>query len=117
MCSASKISLTKIVMKNKCPDIFIAILLVIITGANKVSASPINGDTLVRTILLTGLRSGADSASFILPFSRAGNLILVQAKADTTEGSFDLDTGCPHLVLCLTYFRDYPVHTSEEDRT
>jgi Aspartyl protease len=53
----------------------------------------------------------ADSATSILPFSMAGNLILIQAKADTIEGNFILDTGCPNLVLNLTYFRDYPAIT------
>lgn len=50
-----------------------------------------------------------------LPFSRAGNLILVKAKADTTEGNFVLDTGCPHLVLNLTYFRHYPQQESSQE--
>ncbi len=58
----------------------------------------------------------ADSSSFILHFSRAGNLILVKARADTTEGSFILDTGCPHLVLNLTYFRNYPSYDNDEER-
>ncbi|MFL5742478.1 MAG: aspartyl protease family protein [Flavisolibacter sp.] len=49
-----------------------------------------------------------DSSSCIIPFSRAGNLILVQAKADSMEGNFILDTGAPFLVLNLTYFRNYP---------
>lgn len=52
---------------------------------------------------------------YAIPFSRAGNLILVKAKADTTEGNFILDTGCPHLVLNATYFRHYPVQESRED--
>lgn len=52
---------------------------------------------------------------YAIPFSRAGNLILVKAKADTTEGNFILDTGCPHLVLNATYFRHYPVQESEGD--
>lgn len=51
----------------------------------------------------------ADSADFILPFSRAGNLVLIKAKADSVEGSFILDTGAPGLILNMTYFRDYPV--------
>jgi len=51
--------------------------------------------------------SPADSSTFVVPFSRAGNLILVQARADTMQGNFMLDTGCPYLVLNLTYFRDY----------
>lgn len=50
----------------------------------------------------------ADSATCIIPFTRAGNLILIQAKADTTTGFFVLDTGTPGLVLNLTYFRRYP---------
>lgn len=55
-----------------------------------------------------------DSSSFILPFSRVGNLILIRAKADSVEGNFILDTGCPSLVLNITYFRNYPV-TSDEN--
>jgi predicted aspartyl protease len=50
-----------------------------------------------------------DSADFIVPFSRAGNLILIKAKADNIEGSFILDTGAPGLILNTTYFRDYPL--------
>jgi Aspartyl protease len=53
----------------------------------------------------------ADSVSCTIPFSRAGNLILIRAKADTTEGNFILDTGAPGLVLNITYFRDYPATT------
>lgn len=48
-----------------------------------------------------------DSTSFILPFSRAGNLIIVKARVDSTDGNFILDTGCPGLVLNITYFRNY----------
>jgi len=57
-----------------------------------------------------------DSVSFTLPFSRAGNLILVKGRADTTEGNFILDTGCPYLVLNMTYFRSYTVHGQLEGR-
>lgn len=58
----------------------------------------------------------SDSPSCIIPFSRAGNLILISAKADTTEGNFILDTGAPNVVLNLTYFRNYPstYHQDEE---
>jgi predicted aspartyl protease len=52
-----------------------------------------------------------DTVSCSIPFSRAGNLILIRAKADSTEGNFILDTGAPGLVLNITYFRDYPVTT------
>lgn len=57
----------------------------------------------------------ADSISCTLPFSRAGNLILIRAKADTTTGNFILDTGAPGLVLNITYFRDYPASTSTDE--
>jgi predicted aspartyl protease len=49
----------------------------------------------------------SDTPSCIIPFNRAGNLILIKAKADTTEGNFILDTGAPKLVLNMTYFRNY----------
>jgi predicted aspartyl protease len=50
----------------------------------------------------------SDTPSCIIPFNRAGNLILIKAKADTTEGNFILDTGAPGLILNMTYFRNYP---------
>ena len=49
----------------------------------------------------------SDSASFTIPFTRAGNLILVRTSADTATGYFVLDTGAPGLVLNITYFRGY----------
>jgi hypothetical protein len=55
-----------------------------------------------------------DSASCVIPFTRAGNLILIQAKAGTTTGFFVLDTGTPGLVLNLTYFRHYPTSNPVE---
>lgn len=74
------------------------------------------GDTLRQTTIhnlyFPGLRfdpSARDSSSFILPFSKAGNLLIIKARADSAEGNFILDTGCPGLVLNITYFRDYPV--------
>lgn len=56
----------------------------------------------------------SDSNSIVLSFSRVGNLILLRAKADTSEGNFILDTGAPGLVLNLTYFRNYPVIVNSE---
>ncbi|MEP6948887.1 MAG: pepsin/retropepsin-like aspartic protease family protein [Ginsengibacter sp.] len=55
----------------------------------------------------------SDSVNCIIPFSRAGNLILIKGKADTTEGNFILDTGAPGLVLNLTYFRNYTTNNKE----
>ena len=49
----------------------------------------------------------SDSPSCIIPFNRVGNLIVIQAKVDTTEGNFILDTGAPKLILNITYFRNY----------
>ncbi len=49
-----------------------------------------------------------DSFTAVIPFTKAGNLILVKANADGIEGNFILDTGAPGLVLNLTYFRDFP---------
>jgi predicted aspartyl protease len=51
----------------------------------------------------------ANPPSATIPFSRAGNLILLKAKADETEGVFILDTGAPGLILNMTYFRSYPL--------
>jgi len=55
-----------------------------------------------------------DSASSTIQFSRGGNLILIRAKADTTEGYFILDTGAPYLILNMTYFRGYPGNANAE---
>ena len=58
-----------------------------------------------------------DSSSFVMPFSRAGNLILLKAVIDGVEGNFVLDSGCPSLVLNITYFRDYPRTLDGDDDT
>jgi len=55
----------------------------------------------------------SDTPSCIIPFSRAGNLIVIKAKVDTTEGNFILDTGAPKLILNMTYFRHY-LSTTED---
>jgi len=57
----------------------------------------------------------ADSVSCIIPFTRAGNLIMVKARVDTIDGNFILDTGAPGLVLNITYFRDYPTTESLDE--
>ncbi|MFL5811856.1 MAG: aspartyl protease family protein [Flavisolibacter sp.] len=69
------------------------------------------------SIEIAGVKDG-DSTSCMIPFSKAGNLIVVKGKADTTEGNFILDTGAPYLVLNITYFRDYPSTViADADRT
>jgi hypothetical protein len=47
-----------------------------------------------------------DFKTLIIPIKRAKKLIILQAKIDSTEGNFILDTGAPYLVLNQTYFRD-----------
>jgi len=66
---------------------------------------PFEKDPIVKT----------DSINCIIPFSRAGNLIIIRVKVDTTEGNFILDTGAPGLVLNIPYFRNYTAieHTDE----
>jgi hypothetical protein len=45
--------------------------------------------------------------SLTIPLKRAGNLLLVEARAGDLEGNFILDLGAPYLVLNRTYFRSY----------
>jgi hypothetical protein len=75
--------------------------------------SIVGPDACATTIAIDPIIS-TDSASCVIPFTRAGNLILIQAKADTTTGFFVLDTGTPGLVLNLTYFRHYPTSNPVE---
>jgi hypothetical protein len=89
--------------------------------AGEIPAKPI--DTVggkghrIRIITTGGDAIARDSSSSIIPFSRAGNLIVVQASVDSIQGNFILDTGAPHLVLNITYFRDYPQHIAEGEQT
>lgn len=48
----------------------------------------------------------SESNHVVIPLKRAGNLLLIDAKVDSIEGTFILDTGVPGLVLNSTYFRD-----------
>lgn len=52
--------------------------------------------------------------TLVIPIKRAGNLIIIQAQVDTTQGNFVLDTGAPYLVLNQTYFRDLPKYNDQE---
>jgi predicted aspartyl protease len=69
------------------------------------AAKPIEKDPVIKT----------DSAHCTIPFSRAGNLIIIRAKVDTTEGNFILDTGAPGLVLNIPYFRNYTALEGTDD--
>ena len=59
----------------------------------------------------------ASGSSFTIPFSRAGNLLLIKGRADSTEGNFILDTGSPGLVLNITYFRHYNTRLAHDEET
>ncbi|MBK8487770.1 MAG: aspartyl protease family protein [Chitinophagales bacterium] len=47
-----------------------------------------------------------DWLQLTIPLKRVGNLFLLEAKVDSIEGNFILDTGAPNLVLNQTYFRN-----------
>jgi predicted aspartyl protease len=49
-----------------------------------------------------------DVQTLVLPFYKAGNLMLIEATVDGQTGYFIFDTGAPYLVLNRTYFRKYP---------
>jgi hypothetical protein len=84
----------------------------LLASFGQASAKEIVWHTGKKEITISVLRS--DSLSCIIPFNRAGNLILIQARVDTIEGNFILDTGAPHLVLNHTYFRDYPAEMEHD---
>lgn len=84
----------------------------VMAHANK-DSFPVQISFYARPVAAEG--PGADSSSCIIPFSRAGNLILLKANVDETEGNFILDTGAPGLVLNITYFRDHPVLPSNSN--
>lgn len=95
---------------------FIAALIILAHTATAIGFIPIDSNFTKEVKFEFSNQTPVDSASFVIPFSRAGNLILVKARVDSTEGNFILDTGCPHLVLNRTYFRDYPTESVEEER-
>jgi hypothetical protein len=101
-----------------CKYTVVLLAFVFATGMNTLMAGSPGKDSLTDNGVSINIFSEAiiaDSATFIVPFNRAGNLILVKGTADTIEGSFILDTGCPHLVLNLTYFRQYPTTYAQDE--
>lgn len=85
----------------------------------KSSRAFIDYKNAINTIQFTGISFIAtpqkDTIGFSMPFSRAGNLILLQASVDSIRGNFILDTGNPELVLNLTYFRNYQKFNDPEE--
>ena len=101
----------KIIIVNK-RNILIYLLFIFFCFSVRANDVPIKSIHTIRFLQSENIPS--DDASFVIPFSRAGNLILLKAVVDDVEGNFVLDSGCPSLVLNITYFRDYP-RTSEAD--
>ncbi|WP_448697355.1 aspartyl protease family protein [Mucilaginibacter sp. AW1-3] len=62
----------------------------------------------------TDPQPSGEFTTLVIPIKRVSNLIILEAKVDTMEGNFVLDTGAPYLVLNQTYFRNYP-HYSDQD--
>src|SRR5678809_194712 len=90
-------------------SIFFCLCIIIASNANAADSTSISKFISVSIYTLAN-----DDNSCVIPFNRVGNLIVLKAKADTTEGNFILDTGAPGLVLNLTYFRNYSI-TSHQD--
>jgi hypothetical protein len=93
---------------------FICICLLYVVRANSHPLSADSSEKRSHIVIQPGIFLSdpdltSDTSSCIIPFTRAGKLILVKGRADTTEGNFILDTGSPNLVLNTTYFRDYPL--------
>lgn len=87
-------------------------------GSTRAHAAPTGDSLLINNILIyTRPDLSIDTNTQAIPFSRAGNLIVVKAQADTIEGNFILDTGAPYLVLNITYFRDYPQQHIDGEQT
>jgi len=105
----------------KFPSIVLLIVMLIsaagsIAMPHTSAGKPFNDSLILKELsirLLSDPIVSSDSTS-VIPFSRAGNLILIPAKADTTVGNFILDTGAPNLVLNITYFRNYPSTVSSD---
>jgi len=89
--------------------LLLSVCLSICSIVNAADDNPVTGSHFVSVRTLA-----SDSLSCIIPFNRVGNLMVVKAKADTTEGNFILDTGAQGLVLNITYFRNYPVSTQHD---
>jgi hypothetical protein len=93
-------------------------LLLIVTVAFCGSASAIKpirfGNINFKNARFEDPDPSGDFNTLVIPIKRVSNLIIIEAKVDTMEGNFVLDTGAPYLVLNQTYFRDAP-HYHDQD--
>lgn len=85
------------------------ILLLLLTSfAGKADTSvPISGSSLILDLHLIGVKPKGNFETLIIPIKRVDRLLLIEARIDTMQGNFIIDTGAPDLILNHTYFRKY----------
>ncbi|GAB4093653.1 pepsin/retropepsin-like aspartic protease family protein [Flaviaesturariibacter terrae] len=95
--------------KRRAAVVVLALLLLLGAAASAAPALPPPADgRWLRGLHVPGsFFPEPDSVATVIPFNRVGNLILIQAQADSIEGNFIFDTGAQHVLLNSTYFRDY----------
>lgn len=69
--------------------------------------NPVPGNSLVLDLHLIGVKPKGNFETLIIPIKRVDRLLLVEARIDTMQGNFIIDTGAPDLILNHTYFRKY----------
>ena len=95
----------------KAPDLNRLLLAIslLICSLGAFARTSVPGDEKAHSVVnLSILFSGAvcdDFQTLVIPIKRIQNLIIIEARIDTTIGNFILDTGSPILVLNKTYFR------------
>jgi predicted aspartyl protease len=85
------------------------ILLSLITSlAGQANAkNPITGNSVILDLHLIGVKPKGNFETLIIPIKRVDRLLLIEARIDTMQGNFIIDTGAPDLILNHTYFRKY----------
>ena len=96
------------------------LLLCVFTAAGAKAAHKRHARSSMGSISFPGAQvidpdGAGDFNTLVIPIKRAANLIVIQARIDSTEGNFILDTGAPYLILNETYFRDAPHYSTEDD--
>lgn len=95
--------------KSTCLKLIACILLSLLIGfAGKANAkNPITGNSLILDLHLIGVKPKGNFETLIIPIKRIDRLLLIEARIDTMQGNFIIDTGAPDLILNHTYFRKY----------
>ncbi len=69
--------------------------------------NPIAGNSVILDLHLIGVKPKGTFETLIIPIKRVDRLLLIEARIDTMQGNFIIDTGAPDLILNHTYFRKY----------